>query len=204
MKRPASGVNIELVPGRAQYLHSDRMPEHYNEPITQVDDIHSIADYMRFSRDRIDALSYLCGKLLNIALDIQLGNNIGNWGCVVEKVRSLKTNTSSVSVFWAHADQLEKMTSERIDEVLKTLHEEMLWRMQNLGVDFELAFKGYNIGIGGELEKDVNEFRKYLDDEIAIIKDAKARCTVDRVCPGMLWKIRGKLREFLLKLADKI
>ena len=80
----------------------------------------------------------------------------------------------------------------------------MLWRMQDLGVDFEVAFKGYNIGIGGKLDKDVNEFRKFLDDEIAIIRDAKARCTVDRVCPGMLWKLRGKLRDCLHRLADSI
>jgi hypothetical protein len=76
--------------------------------------------------------------------------------------------------------------------------------MQNLGVDFETAFKGYQLGIGGELEKDVNDFRKYLDGEIAIIKDAKARCTVDRVCPVLPWKIRWKLRDFLLKLAAAI
>jgi hypothetical protein len=76
--------------------------------------------------------------------------------------------------------------------------------MQDLGIDFVKAFKGYNIGIGWELEKDANEFRKYLDDEIAIIKDAKERCTVDRVCPGMFWKLRGKLRDCLHRLADAI
>lgn len=116
----------------------------------------------------------------------------------------LKSTAESIGVFWKNLDKLESMTYKRIQAVLTSVHEEMLWRMQELGVDFETAFKGYHLGIGGELEKDVNEFCKYLDDEIAIIKDAKERCTVDRVCPGMFWKLRGKLRDFLLKLADAI
>lgn len=116
----------------------------------------------------------------------------------------LKSTADSIGVFWKNLGKLESMTYERIKVVLASVHEEMQWRMQDLGVDFETAFKGYNLGIGGELEKDVNAFRKYLDDEIAIIMDVKARCTVDRVCPGMLWKLRGKLRDFLLNLADAI
>lgn len=199
-----SNVDIELVPGRAKYLHTGKVPEGYCEPLTKVSDIHSIADYLNFAKDRLDALSYLRGKLLNISMDIKLGETRGNWEPVLCKLQMLKSTAKSIGVFWENLDKLESMTYERIKVVLKSVHEEMQWRMQDLGVDFETAFKGYNLGIGGELEKDVNEFRKYLDDEIAIIRDAKARCTVDRVCHGMLWKLREKLRDFLLKLADAI
>ncbi len=199
-----SNIDIELVPGRAKYLHTGKVPEGYCEPLTKVSDIHSIADYLNFTKDRLDALSYLRGKLLNISMDIKLGDARGNWEPVLCKLQMLKSTAESIGVFWKNLDKLESMTYERIKAVLASVHEDMQWRMQDLGVDFEMAFKGYNLGIGGKLEKDVNEFRKYLDDEIAIIRDAKARCTVDRVCPGMLWKLRGKLRDFLLKLADAI
>lgn len=199
-----SNVDIELVPGRAKYLHTGKVPEGYCEPLTKVSDIHSIADYLNFVKDRLDALSYLRGKLLNISMDIKLGETNEDWVHVLRKLQTLKSNAKSISAFWENMGKLESMTYERIKAVLASVHEEMQWRMQDLGVDFEMAFKGYSIGIGGELEKDVNDFRKYLDDEIAIIRDAKARCTVDRVCPGMLWKLRGKLRNFLLKLADAI
>ncbi len=199
-----SNIDIELVPGRAKYLHTGKVPEGYCEPLTKVSDIHSIADYLNFTKDRLDALSYLRGKLLNISMDIKLGDARGNWEPVLFKLQMLKSTAESIGVFWKNLDKLESMTYERIKAVLASVHEDMQWRMQDLGVDFEMAFKGYNLGIGGKLEKDVNEFRKYLDDEIAIIRDAKARCTVDRVCPGMLWKLRGKLRDFLLKLADAI
>ena len=203
-KRPASGVDIELVPGRAKYLHTARVPDGYCEPLTMVSDIHSIADYLNFTKDRLDALSYLRGKLLDISMDIKLGETLGNWVPVLCKLKMLKSTAESIGVFWKNLGKLESMTYERIKVVLASVHEEMQWRMQDIGVDFETAFKGYNIGIGGELEKDVNEFRKYLDDEIAIIRDAKARCTVERVCPGMLWKLRGKVRKGLLKLAEII
>ena len=199
-----SNVDIELVPGRAKYLHTGKVPEGYCEPLTTVSDIHSIADYLNFAKDRMDALSYLRGKLLNISMDIKLGETHGDWIQVLRKLQMLKSTAESIGVYWKNMDKLKSMTYERIKSVLASVHEEMQWRMQDLGVDFETAFKGYNLGIGGELEKDVNDFRKYLDDEIAIIRDAKARCTVDRVCPGMLWKLRGKLRDFLLKLADTI
>lgn len=203
-KRPAPGVDIELVPGRAKYLHTARVPDGYCEPLTMVSDIHSIADYLNFTKDRMDALSYLRGKLLDISMDIKLGETLGNWVPVLCKLKMLKSTAESIGVFWENLDKLESMTYERIKVVLASVHEEMQWRMQDLGVDFETAFKGYNLGIGGELEKDVNEFRKYLDDEIAIIRDAKARCTVDRVCPGMFWKLRGKLRDCLHRMADAI
>jgi hypothetical protein len=199
-----SNVDIELVPGRAKYLHTGKVPDGYCEPLTKVSDIHSIADYLNFAKDRLDALSYLRGKLLNISMDIKLGEALGNWEPVICKLQMLKSKAESIGAFWKNMDKLESMTYERIKAVLSSVHEEMQWRMQDLGVDFETAFKGYNIGIGGKLEKDANEFRRYLDDEIAIIRDAKERCTVDRVCPGMLWKLRGKLRDFLLKLADAI
>jgi hypothetical protein len=199
-----SNVDIELVPGRAKYLHTGKVPEGYCEPLTKVSDIHSIADYLNFAKDRLDALSYLRGKLLNISMDIKLGETHGDWEQVLRKLQMLKSTAESIGVYWENLGKLESMTYERIKVVLASVHEEMQWRMQDLGVDFETAFKGYNIGIGGELEKDVNEFRKYLDDEIAIIRDAKARCTVDRVCPVLPWKIRWKLRKFLLKLADSI
>lgn len=199
-----SNVDIELVPGRAKYLHTGKVPEGYCEPLTKVSDIHSIADYLDFAKDRLDALSYLRGKLMNISMDIKLGEARGNWEPVICKLQMLKSTAESIGVFWKNLDKLESMTYKRIQAVLTSVHEEMLWRMQELGVAFETAFKGYHLGIGGELEKDVNEFCKYLDDEIAIIKDAKERCTVDRVCPGMFWKLRGKLRDFLLKLADAI
>lgn len=203
-KRPAPGVDIELVPGRAKYLHTARVPDGYCEPLTMVSDIHSIADYINFTKDRLDALSYLRGKLLDISMDIKLGKTHGKWVPVLFKLHMLKSTAESIGAFWKNLDKLESMTYERIKVVLASVHEEMQWRMQDLGVNFETAFKGYNLGIGGELEKDVNEFRKYLDDEIAIIRDAKARCTVDRVCPGMLWKLRGKLRDCLHRLADTI
>jgi hypothetical protein len=199
-----SNVDIELVPGRAKYLHTGKVPEGYCEPLTKVSDIHSIADYLNFTKDRLDALSYLRGKLLNISMDIKLGETHGNWVPVLCKLQMLKSTTESIGVFWENLDKLESMTYERIKVVLASVHEEMQWRMQDLGVDFEAAFNGYNLGIGGELEKDVNEFRKYLDDEIVIIRDAMERCTVDRVCPVLPWKIRWKLRKFLLKLADSI
>lgn len=168
-----SNVDIELVPGRAKYLHTGKVPEGYCEPLTKVSDIHSIADYLDFAKDRLDALSYLRGKLLNISMDIRLGEALGNWEPVICKLQMLKSTAESIGVFWKNLDKLESMTYKRIQAVLTSVHEEMLWRMQELGVDFETAFKGYNIGIGGELEKDANDFRKYLDDEIAIIKDAK-------------------------------
>lgn len=199
-----SNFDIELVPGRAKYLHTARVPDGYCEPLTMVSDIHSIADYLHFTKDRLDALSYLRGKLLNISMDIKLAEAPGNWVPVLCKLQMIKSNAQSISAFWENMDKLESMTYERIKVVLASVHEEMQWRMQDLGVDFETAFKGYNLGIGGELEKDVNKFRKYLDDEIAIIKDAKERCTVDRVCPGMLWKLRGKLRDCLHRMADTI
>lgn len=199
-----SNVDIELVPGRAKYLHTGKVPEGYCEPLTKVSDIHSIADYLNFAKDRLDALSYLRGKLLNISMDIKLGETHGDWEQVLCKLQMLKSTAESIGVYWENLGKLESMTYDRIKGVLASVHEEMLWNMQNLGVDFETAFKGYQLGIGGELEKDVNEFRKYLDDEIAIIKDAKARCTVERVCPGMLWKLRGKLRDCLHRLADAI
>ena len=199
-----SNVDIELVPGRAKYLHTGKVPEGYCEPLTKVSDIHSIADYLNFAKDRLDALSYLRGKLMNISMDIKLGEALGNWEPVICKLQMLKFKAESIGAFWKNMDKLESMTYERIKAVLSSVHEEMQWRMQDLGVDFEMAFKGYGLGIGGQLEKDANEFRKYLDDEIAIIRDAKARCTVDLVCPGMLRKLRGKLRDFLLKLADAI
>lgn len=199
-----SNIDIELVPGRAKYLHAGKVPEGYCEPLTKVSDIHSIADYLNFAKDRLDALSYLRGKLLNISMDIKLGDARGNWEPVLCKLQMLKSTAKSLCVFWENMSELESMTYERIKAVLASVHEEMQWRMQDLGVDFEMTFKGYHLGIGGELEKDVNEFRKYLAEEIAIIKDAKARCTVDMVCPGKLWKLRGKLREFLLKVADAI
>lgn len=199
-----SNIDIELVPGRAKYLHTGKVPEGYCEPMTKVSDIHSIADYINFAKDRMDALSYLRGKLLNISMDIKLSEARGNWEPVLCKLQMLKSTAKSLGVFWENMDELESMTYERIKAVLASVHEEMQWRMQDLGVDFEMAFKGYHLGIGGELEKDVNEFRKYLDDEIAIIRDAKARCTVERVCPGMLWKLRGKLRDCLHRLADAI
>jgi hypothetical protein len=199
-----SNVDIELVPGRAKYLHAGKVPEGYCEPLTKVSDIHSISDYLNFTKDRLDALSYLRGKLLDISMDIKLGEAHGDWEQVLRKLQMLKSTAESIGVFWENLDKLESMTYERIKVVLASVHEEMLWRMQYLGVDFETAFKGYQLGIGGELEKDVNDFRKYLDDEIAIIRDAKERCTVDRVCPGMLWKLRGKLRDCLHRLADAI
>jgi hypothetical protein len=203
-KRPAPGVDIELVPGRAKYLHTARVPDGYCEPLTMVSDIHSLADYLNFTKDRLDALSYLRGKLLDISMDIKLGETHGNWVPVLCKLKMLTSTAESIGVFWENMDKLESMTHERIKTVLGSAHHEILWRMQDLGIDFVKAFKGYNIGIGGELEKDANEFRKYLDDEIAIIKDAKERCTVDRVCPGMFWKLRGKLRDCLHRLADAI
>jgi hypothetical protein len=199
-----SNVDIELVPGRAKYLHTGKVPEGYCEPLTKVSDIHSIADYLNFAKDRLDALSYLRGKLLNISMDIKLGETHGDWIQVLRKLQMLKSTAESIGAYWENLGKLGSMTYERIKEVLASVHEEMLWNMQNLGVDFETAFKGYQLGIGGELEKDVNDFRKYLDGEIAIIKDAKARCTVDRVCPVLPWKIRWKLRDFLLKLAAAI
>jgi len=199
-----SNVDIELVPGRAKYLHTGKVPEGYCEPLTKVSDIRSIADYLSFAKDRLDALSYLRGKLLNISMDIKLGETHGDWEQVLCKLQMLKSTAESIGVYWENLGKLESMTYERIKGVLASVHEEMLWNMQNLGVDFETAFKGYQLGIGGELENDVNEFRKYLDDEIAIIKDAKERCTVDRVCPGMFWKLRGKVRKGLLKLAEII
>ena len=199
-----SNVDIELVPGRAKYLHTGKVPDGYCEPLTKVSDIHSIADYLNFAKDRMDALSYLRGKLLNISMDIKLGKTLGNLEPVLCKVQMLKSTAESIGVFWGNLDKLESMTYKRIKVVLTSVHEEILWKMQDLGVDFELVFKGCGLGIGSQLEEDVNEFRKYLDDEIAIIKDAKERCTVDRVCPGMLWKIRGNVRNFLLKLADAI
>jgi hypothetical protein len=199
-----SNFDIELVPGRAKYLHTARVPDMYCEPLTMVSDIHSIADYLHFTKDRLDALSYLRGKLLNISMDIKLAEAPGNWVPVVCKLQMIKSNAKSVSAFWENMDKLESMTYERIKAVLGSVHSEMLWRMQDIGIDFAKAFEGYTLGIGGELEKDVNEFRKYLDDEIAIIKDAKERCTVDRVCPGMLWKLRGKLRDCLHRLTDAI
>lgn len=199
-----SNFDIELVPGRAKYLHMARVPDMYCEPLTMVSDIHSIADYLHFTKDRLDALSYLRGKLLNISMDIKLAEAPGNWVPVLCKLQMIKSNAKSISSFWENMDKLESMTYERIKAVLGSAHHEMLWWMQDIGIDFEKAFEGYTLGIGGELEKDVNEFRKYLDDEIAIIKDAKERCTVDRVCPGMFWKLRGKLRDCLHRMADAI
>lgn len=199
-----SNVDIEIVPGRAKYLHTGKVPEGYCEPLTMVSDIHSIADYLHFTKDRLDALSYLRGKLLDISMDIRLGEAHGKWVPVLYKLQMLKSTAESIDGLWDNLDKLESMTYERIKVVLPSVHYEVLWRMQDLGVDFEMAFKGYHLGIGGELETDVNEFRKYLDDEIAIIMDSKERCTVDRVCPGMLWKLRGKLRDCLHRLADAI